>query len=454
MAVTDMEMLVALARHDLACYAIAHWPGFELAAHHRLMADKLESIARGKIKKLMIFLPPRHGKSLLTTQFLPAWYLGLHPERSIITATYGQELADDFGRKVRNLVGGPLHQAIFPGCRMTADSTSLRHFSTTAGGAYYAVGRGGPMTGRGADLMIFDDLLKDREEANSEVIRRTLHEFYTFVAYTRLQPGGAIVLVQTRWHEDDLAGRLLLEQPNEWDALNEPAIAETDEIFRRAGEALWPEKFPLHELEQIRASIGDAAWTSLYQQRPSAAEGSIFKREWWQLYRDWPRFTRIIQSWDTAFKTGEENDFSVCTTWGVADGNYYLLWFWRDRVEFPELKRKMLALAEQWRPSTVLVEDKGSGQSLIQEFRYKSWLPINPVKVDADKLARAQAITPLIESGRVFLPESAAWLRDYIDELAAFPTGKHDDAVDSTTQALNYLRPKPGHTVRFSTVSV
>jgi len=449
---TETDEILALGREDLACYAVAHWPGFELAAHHRIILDKLEAVERGQIQRLMIFMPPRHGKSLLSTRFFPAWYLGRHPERFIITVSYGQELADDFGRGVRNLVSDPLHRAIFPGFRLADDSTSMRCFNTTSGGSYYAVGRGGPITGRGAHLLIIDDPLKDREEAQSETIRRTLHEWYASVAYTRLQPGAAIVLLQTRWHEDDLAGRLLREHSAGWEVVSLPAVAETDESFRRTGEALWPQKFPLDVLEQIRVAIGGAAWASLYQQRPAAAEGTIFKREWWRYFREQPAFRRIVQSWDTAFKTGAENDYSVCTTWGVTDSGYYLLWFWRGRVEFPELKKRISWLADQWRPNQILVEDKASGQSLIQELRYQSALPIIPVKVDKDKLARAQAITPLIEAGKVFLPELAPWLNDYIDEMARFPTGTHDDAVDCTTQALNYVRHQQVAEVQFSIV--
>jgi len=226
------------------------------------------------------------------------------------------------------------------------------------------------------------------------------------------------------------------------------AIAEVDESFRRAGDALWREKFPLEELEETRAVIGSAAFESLYQQRPSAAEGAIFKREWWRYYREPPPFKRIIQSWDTAFKTGAENDFSACTTWGVADnGHYYLLWFWRGKVEFPELKRRMIWLAQEWNPVQILIEDKASGQSLIQELKYETALPIIPVKVDSDKRRRAEVVTGAIEAGKVLLPESAPWLNVFVDELAAFPNGVHDDAVDSTTQALNYLRHQQVHTV-------
>lgn len=200
-------------------------------------------------------------------------------------------------------------------------------------------------------------------------------------------------------------------------------------------------------LKSIRSAIGGAAWDSLYRQQPSAAEGAVFKREWWRFFREQPACKRIVQSWDTAFKSGSENDYSVCTTWGVSDNSYYLLWLWRDRVEFPELKKRMRWLAEQWKPTQILVEDRASGQSLIQELRYSTCLPITAIKVDTDKMSRAQSVTPLIEVGRVFLPESAPWLNDFVDELAAFPKGTHDDCVDSVTQALNHLRHQPLDTV-------
>lgn len=441
--------LAALARKDLAVYATAMWRSFEAPAHIRLIADKLEAVEQGRIRRLMLFLPPRHGKSLLSTQFLPAWYLGLHPDRFVISASYGQDLADDFGRKVRNLIADPLHAALFPECRLSGDSASMRRFGLTAGGSYYAVGRGGPITGRGAHLLLVDDPLKDADEARSETIRRGLHDWYASVAYTRLQPGAAIVLIQTRWHEDDLAGRLLREHSEEgWEVVSLPAIAEGDDGFRCEGDALWPEQYPLSALEQIRQAVGSAAWASLYQQRPAAAGGAIFKRVWFkQRYTVPPKFSRIVLSCDTAFKTGTQNDYSVITVWGVAEHGYYLLFVWRARVEFPDLKRKLTELASAWKPSAILVEDAASGQSLIQELR-STWLPILPIKPDGDKVSRAHAITPLMESGRVYLPESAHWLMDYLDELAAFPVGVHDDAVDSTTQALNYFRERPGGIVQ------
>jgi predicted phage terminase large subunit-like protein len=450
MITDDIQLL---ARDDFACYAVALWRGLKLAAFHRSIIDTLEDIERGRIRRCMFFVPPRHSKSLFATQLFAAWYLGRHPDHSIISVSYGQELANGFGRRVRNLVSDPVHQAIFPECRISGDAASANCFETTRRGSYFAVGRGGPITGRGANLLIIDDPLKDRQEAESELVRRNLYEWYTAVAYTRLQPDGAVALIQTRWHEDDLGGRLQREHGNEnWVVVCRPAIAETDEEFRRAGEALWPEQFPLAELEKICDATGSANFCSLYQQRPSAAEGSVFKREWWRYFDVQPACRRVVCSWDTAYKTGAENDYSVATIWGVHDTGYYLLWFWRGRVEFPELKKQMCLLAQQWNPNQILVEDAASGQSLIQELRYQTALPIIPVKVDRDKLARAQAITPLIEAGKVFLPRGTPWLPDYVEEMAAFPTGIHDDVVDSTTQALNYLLRQTAHSVSFSTV--
>jgi predicted phage terminase large subunit-like protein len=302
------------------------------------------------------------------------------------------------------------------------------------------VGRGGSITGRGANLFLIDDPLKDREEANSVTIRKLLHEWYANVAYTRLEPGGAIVLIQTRWHEDDLAGWILREHPREdWHILNMPAIAEEDEGWRKEGEALWPARFPLQELEAIKAAIGSAAWASLYQQRPAAAEGQIFRREWWQYYNDPPESGLVVQSWDCAFKAGKENDYSVCTTWIATRRGYFLVSLWRGRVQFPDLKRQLDLQFQAWHPSAILVEDSASGQSLIQELCTTN-RPIIPRKPDSDKISRAQAVTPLIESGRVFLPQAAGWLGDFVDEFAAFPNAAHDDSVDSLTQALNYLR--------------
>ena len=237
-----------------------------------------------------------------------------------------------------------------------------------------------------AHLLLIDDPLKDMEEARSENVRHSLHEWYSSVAYTRLQPDGAIVLIQTRWHHDDLAGWLLREHGDEgWDVLNMPAIAETDGDGRMEGEALWPERFSAETLRSIKVAVGGSTWAALYQQRPSAAEGEVFKREWWKRYSELPPFSRIVQSWDTAFKTGQQNDYSACTTWGEAKNGFYLLDCWKGREEFPAMKRRVATSADEWKPNAILVEDKASGQSLIQELKQSTRFPV-AIKSSTDKL--------------------------------------------------------------------
>ncbi|HUY28568.1 MAG TPA: phage terminase large subunit [Candidatus Binataceae bacterium] len=431
------------ARADLACYGAALWPPFEVAAHHRLIIEHLERIERGEIDRLMIFMPPRHGKSLITSTLFPSWFLGRRPDRSIIASSYGAELANDFGRRCRGFVTDDLHHRIFPDCRVVDDSNAVHRFGLTAGGNYYAVGANGPVTGRGADLLLIDDPIKSREDANSATFRRNLQSWYENVAYTRLQPGGAIVLIQTRWHEDDLAGWLLREHAAEnWTLVSLPALAEAaDALDRDEGDALWPEKFPLATLERIREAIGGSAWASLYQQRPAPEAGAIFRRDWFKTIPAGENsYSRIICSLDTAFKARAANDYSVIEVWGETKTGYHLLHCVRERLEFPALTSRAVALAAFWKPHAVLIEDAASGQSLIQSLKAETRLPILPVRPQGDKVSRAHAVSPLVESGRVFLPESATWRDELLDEVTSFPAAAHDDQVDSMTQALAWLR--------------
>lgn len=433
---------------SLTAFACLSWSGYKPSAHHRLIADALKKVAIGTCKRLMVFMPPRHGKSMLTSEYFPAWYLGRNPKHQVITATYAQGLADDFGRKVRNIMAGDIYHEVFPHSTMSDDSQAANRLHTTQGGAYYAVGAGGPITGRGAHLLVIDDPIKGREDAESETMRNRLKDWYTSVARTRLMPGGAIVIIQTRWHEDDLAGWLLREHSHEgWEIINLPAIAEVgDQINRIEGEALWPSAYPLKDLESIRLAIGPRDWASLYQQRPSAAEGSIFKRENWRQYQTVgsdPKETlsllgikKVIQAWDTAFKTKETNDYSVCVTVGVSKNRYYVLDVWRHRVEFPDLSRAMVSEYCKWNPHVVVVEDTAAGQSLIQSMRRETRLPILPVKADRDKVSRAHAVTPTHEAGLVFIPPHEHWCCDFEDELASFPTAPHDDQVDAFVHAM------------------
>ncbi len=446
-----------LASARLLDFAKLMWPSLEVAPHHRLIARALESVERGDCKRLMIFTPPRHSKSLLASQMFPAWTLGRNPTKQIITSTYAQDLADDFGRQVRNTIADDVFRRVFPSVRLRSDSTSARRFHTTQGGVYVAVGAGGPITGRGAHWAMIDDPFKNREEANSPTIRRKIIQWYTSTLYTRLMPGGAIILIQTRWHEGDLAGWLLKEHAAEgWTVLNLPALAETTErwdlgrgeVWTRApGEALWPKWYPTSRLEEIKQAVGTMDWSALYQQRPAPAEGGMFKLEWVaQRYRETPgevmaRARRVALSLDTAVKAAEMNDPTCATVWAECDdGNYLLAVEW-IRLEYPALRQRVLTLAQQWRPHAVLIEDKASGSTLLQDLRVSSQLPVLAFEPgQRSKEVRWQAVTPLLEAGRVKLPQQADWLPDYEAELLHFPQGAHDDAVDSTSQYLNWVR--------------
>ena len=426
------------------------YPEYIVSHHIEALANALEAVERGEISRLMVLMPPRHGKSELVSLRFPVWYLGRNPTRAIVQAGYAESIALAHSRKARDIFITPEVERLFPNIRyrperpgqetIVPERQAAHEWGTKQGGSYYAVGIGGGLTGRGFDIGIIDDPVKDDEEASSQTIREKVWEWYTKVFKTRAEPGAAEIVVMTRWHPDDLVGRLLEQAKNDtienqWTILHFPATEN--------GEALWPERYPNKALEQIRITIGSRAFEALYQGRPTISKGQIFKREWWQYYREFPSTDRLIHSWDTAFKEKAQNDYSVCTVWGETYNGYYLKDVWRDKVEFPELKRVAIALAERDNPVVVLVEDKASGQSLVQELQRNTRIPVLPIKVDGDKVARAYATTPLIEAGKVYLPEKASWLFDYIEELSAFPNATHDDQVDSTTQALSWMRAEP-----------
>src|SRR5208282_2777346 len=432
----------ARARESLASYAGLLYPRFENPLHIRAIIEKLEAVARGEVDRLMIFMPPRHGKSLITSQLFPAWFIGRDPTKSIIASSYGQELASDFGRAVRNFVASPTHRAIFPQSIMSDDLGSIHRFAVLGGGNYFAVGAGGALTGRGADLLLIDDVIKSYEQANSETERASLKSWFENVAYTRLMPGGAIVIISTRWHLDDLPGWLLREHASEgWEVLSLPALAEVDDpLGRPEGEALWASQYPVKDLERIREAVGSSAWLSLYQCRPSAAEGSTFKRSWWRYAAALPeKFEQIVLSVDSAYKVGRQNDYSVILTLGVSQNAYHVIDVARERLEFPALIKKVELLAGRFGPHCLLVEDSASGQSLIQVLRANTRLAVKPIKPDSDKISRANAVVPLVEAGRVVLPAGAGWLGEFIDELSSFPNAPHDDQVDALSMVLRYV---------------
>ena len=396
-------------------------------------------------------MPPRHLKSETCSIRFPAWFLGRNPQKAVIGCSYSDNKAYTFSYAVREIITSPVYQRLWP---LKMQTTGAMHWQLTGKHdlrpSYIAAGVGGGITGEGADLLIIDDPIKNQEEANSDTIRDSIWQWYITTALTRLQPDSSKIIIMTRWHTDDLVGRLLRVAHNDpkadqWEILHFPSI--------KNGLALWPDKFPLEYLEKVRAGqiddpdfqgAGSRAFESLYQGNPTAAEGNIFKREWWKYYKERPVFKRIIHSWDTAFKSKTENDYSVCTAWGIAENGYYLLDCWRQKVEFPELKRTVISLHTRDHANAVLVEDKASGQSLIQELRRNTVLPIIAIgdkehPLEGDKVARANFITPTIEVGKVYLPESATWLHNFLEELSAFPNGEHDDIVDSVTQAMKYM---------------
>ena len=436
------------ARKGLLSFCQYTLPEYQTPPHIIALSEALEAIEGGELKRLIVLMPPRHGKSELVSLRFPCWYMARHPEDYIVQAGYAESIALTHSRKARDIFISPEMDRLFPDIHyrperagqetVVPERQAAHEWGTKQGGSYYAVGIGGGLTGRGFNIGIIDDPVKDDEEASSQTIRDKVWEWYEKVFRTRAEPDAAIIVVMTRWSPDDLVGRLLRQmqlypEADQWKVLHFPAIKD--------GKALWPERYPLEVLNKLRADPSSMrTFEALYQGNPTVAEGQIIKREWWKYFSTPPQFIRKIHSWDTAFKDNTQNDYSVCTTWGESQNGYYLLNVWRDKVEFPELKRVAVALYERDLPDVVIVEDKASGQSLIQELQRNTRIPVLPVKVDANKVARANSATPLIEAGRVYLPENAPWLFDYIEELSAFPNAEHDDQVDSTTQALSYMR--------------
>jgi len=430
------------ARGSLLEYAKHIYPGYKDPAHIKLIAKNLEALEKNEINRLAVFMPPRHGKSMLCSEFFPAWYLGNNPNEFVIQSTYAQELADDFGRKVRNQIASPDFNSVFPQVGLRSDSSSAKRFHTMQGGTYSAVGAGGAITGRGAHLLIIDDPIKGREDAESETQRRNLVEWYKSVAYTRLQPGGKIIIIQTRWHQDDLAGHILNESAEDWKVLDLPAVDSKNQ-------ALWPEAYSKEDLDKIKATVGQRVWQALYQQQPSNDEGSIIKREWWNIYEEEkiPTLSYVLQSYDTAFSTKSSADFSACTTWGVFNARdesnqpyaaAILLDAWKERLEYPDLRKRAQESYEEWKPDQVLIEQRASGQSLIQDMR-RSGVPVVTFNPDRDKVSRTHSIAPMFEGGLVFTLDED-WTKSVLDESGSFPYGKHDDIHDTCVQALMRIR--------------
>jgi len=429
--------------NDFLKFVKTVWPDFIQGDHHKKIADQFNRLARGDINRLIINMPPRHTKSEFASFLLPAWMIGKNPKLKIIQTTHTAELAVRFGRKAKTLIDSEDYQKIFQ-TRLREDSQAAGRWETEQGGEYFAAGVGGAITGRGADLLIIDDPHSEQDAMNPEALERA-YEWYTSGPRQRLQPGGKIVVVMTRWSVKDLTAQLIKSsaeaKADQWELIEFPAILPTNQ-------AVWPEYWKLSELESVKASLSVQKWNAQWMQNPTAEEGSIIKREWWRVWDKpyIPPLDHVIQSYDTAFLKKETADYSAITTWGVfrlnedSEPNLILLDAYKERLEFPELKRKALEQYSYWNPETVIIEAKASGLPLTYELR-KMGIPVvnfTPSKGN-DKHARVNAVAPLFESGQIWAPDQK-FAEEVVEECAAFPYGDNDDLVDSMTQAVMRFR--------------
>ena len=426
------------------------WPDFVQGHHHKIYAEKLNRVANGELKRLIVNMPPRHTKSEFASHLFPAFFMGRNPKAKLIQTTHTGELSIRFGRKTKNLLESEEYAKVFPGVHLAADSKAAGRWESNHGGEYFAAGVGGAITGRGADLLIIDDPHSEQDALSPSVLEGH-YEWYTSGPRQRLQPGGAIVLVMTRWSVKDLTGKLLDAQAkddltDQWEIVEFPAILND--------KPMWGNFWDMDNLMKVKASIPVAKWNAQWMQAPTSEEGAIIKREWWQMWDEEkiPKLQYIIQSYDTAFSKKETADYSAITTWGVfmpkEDGkpNVILLDAKRGRWEFPELKKKAQGEYKYWEPEVVLVEAKASGMPLTHELQ-KAGIPVinfTPSRGN-DKHSRVNSVAPLFESGAVWAPRDKRWAEEVIEECAAFPFGDHDDYVDSMTQAL--MRYRQGYYV-------
>ena len=443
----EQEDAKNLAQNNFMAFVRRMWPGFIPGKHHEVVAKAFENVVNGHNKRLIINMAPRHTKSEFASYLLPAWFLGKNPNKKIIQTSHTAELAVGFGRKVRNLIDSEEYNQVFNDVKLKADNKSAGRWATNKGGEYFSIGVGGSVTGKGADLLIIDDPHSEQEAklaAHKPDIFDSVYEWYTSGPRQRLQPGGAIIIVATRWSLRDLTGQVIKASQtrggDEWEVIELPAIMPS-------GKPVWPEFWKLEELLALKEELPVSKWNAQYQQQPTAEEGAIVKREWWKRWESDrpPPCDFVIQSWDTAFLKHNRADFSACTTWGVwtteeGETNIILLDAFKDRYEFPELKQKAYETYREWEPDVFLVEAKAAGSPLVFELR-RMGIPVSeysPTKGN-DKIVRLNAVSDLFASGRIWVPERK-FADELIEEVAAFPSGEHDDLVDSMTQALLRFR--------------
>ena len=444
-------------RRDLLAFCKHMQPDYMIGRHHRVLGNLLMEIAAGKKDRICVNIPPRHGKSQLVSIYFPAWFLGKYPDKKVLMVSHTTDLAVDFGRKVRNIIDSDIYKGIFPTVSLAADSKSAGRWNTNSNGEYYACGVGSALAGRGADLLLVDDPHSEQDVLNGNFdVFAKAYDWFTYGARTRLMPGGKVAIVQTRWHMDDLTGRVTRdmtqnEMSDQYDIVEFPAIldSENEETGEYEQKALWPEWLPLDALLKTKASMPLFQWNSQYQQQPTAEEAAIVKREWWKWWEPEapPKCEFKIMSLDAAAEKNNRADFTAITVWGVffyePENNYQiiLLHSIKDRVEFPELKVLAQDEYNYWKPDAFIVEKKSSGTPLYQEMRRTGMVlqEYTPHRGTGDKLARLNSVADIIKSGLVWVPQTR-FAEELVEEVAGFPFMSHDDLVDSTVMALMRFR--------------
>lgn len=438
-------------RNNFITYAKHVWPQFMCGPHHKIMADAFERMANGKSNRIILNVPPRFGKSYLTSWLLPAWLLGKYPSMKIMAASHTAEFAQSWGRKVRDLVKSDRYKEVFPNVNLKADSTAAGRWQTEEHGEYFAVGVGGSATGRGADLLLLDDVHSEEAGiAPTPDYFKKVYEWYTSGPRQRLHPGGKICVIQTRWAVNDLTG-MILDNAKARDALKEWEVIELPALLEN-GQSLWPEFWPVKDLESLKAELPIQKWESQYMQRPSSEGAAIVKREWWNVWteKQYPFCEYVIMSLDTAYSSKEMADFSCFTVWGVfkadnehgkAINNIILLDVVNERVDFPDLKSMAIELYKEWKPDSFIIEAKAAGKPLADELQTLG-IPLQtytPTRISGDKVTRLSAVSDIFASRLVWYPKYR-WAEELVEQLALFPNAPHDDMVDATTMAMKRFR--------------
>ncbi|MBQ1992283.1 MAG: phage terminase large subunit [Clostridia bacterium] len=452
----ENELKIREARNNLLSFISVTYKDYKIGWVHQEICQTLDlflkDLIEGKRPRLIITMPPRSGKSEIVSRRFPAYFLGKYPDLSIISVSYSATLAEDFCRDVQRIIDSDEYKAVFPNTKLSDKKD--KNYKRTSDifeivghkGVYCSAGVGGGITGKGCDILIIDDPIKNRQEANSENTRKKIFDWYSSTAYTRLSPIGGVIMMCTRWHLDDLIGKVLNDKGQKpFHVISYPAIAEHDEPHRKQGEALHPERFSLEILNEIKSTLSASDWLSLYQQRPTPEGGAIFETSKLRYYDESSepkRFDQIVGSWDMTFKENKTSDFVVGQLWGRKGSEFYLLDMVRDRMDFVKTLKVFINFANKHKNCNCwLVEDKANGTAIISTLK-KHISGIIPITPKESKQERAYAITPYLEAGNIFFPKNQKFTKDLEEEMLQFPAGAHDDTIDSMTQALNYFRMK------------